>query len=261
MPRSTLKKSRTAIRTYYSWTKTGLNRVACVERIELMLERARDRSVLHIGCTGGPIDAAPDEVWSRELPNTVHARLTRVASTITGLDINERRLQRMGSHLPGAELLYVDITCALPPALAGRTFDVVFLAEVIEHLTDLSTMFGNLGELMHEGSELIITTPNAHGLGNVVRALAGREKNHPEHVAYYSYVTLTNLIRRYGFEPSEFFYVKPFAGNGRTARERAKSVLYRVIPQLCHGLIMVVHKAPAARADAAPANAAQAASA
>ncbi|HQF37156.1 MAG TPA: hypothetical protein PLL26_05980 [Candidatus Dojkabacteria bacterium] len=87
----------------FSRTIKGLRKFPAVNRVEFMEKKARGRSVLHIGCTGGPITEAADEVWISEIKNTVHYKLTRAAKTITGIDINSERLEKMSKYIDDSE--------------------------------------------------------------------------------------------------------------------------------------------------------------
>ena len=98
---------------------------------------------------------------------------------------------------------------------------------------------------------IVITTPNAHGLFNVCAALAGRELNHPDHVALYSWYTLSNLLVRHGFRTVDTaVYVPVLKSDGTRPGERVLTVGARVVlgiervagrwgrPYLADGLIL-----------------------
>jgi len=80
------------------------------------------------------------------------------------------------------------------------------MGELIEHLTDPFSV------LLHIVSEfpqcsIVLSTPNATGITNVLGAMLSRESNHPDHVAIYSYKTLRTLIGRI---PNVQIEIKPY---------------------------------------------------
>jgi len=65
-------------------------------------------------------------------------------------------------------------------------------------------------------TELLVTVPNAFQLDALLSLLRGVEYVHPDHTCWFSYRTLTHLLRRHGFEPSEVC-VYSFLGGVPTA--------------------------------------------
>ena len=69
------------------------------------------------------------------------------------------------------------------------------MSELIEHLTDpFSVLLHIVSEFPH--CLIVLSTPNASVITNVLGALLSRESNHPDHVAIHSYKTLRTLIGR-----------------------------------------------------------------
>ncbi len=78
--------------------------------------------------------------------------------------------------------------------------DVVVAGELIEHLENplqFLTQFAEIDRL--SGKTLILSTPNATALHNVLIGLARRESTHQDHLCILSYKTLATLCRRAGF--------------------------------------------------------------
>ena len=106
---------------------------------------------------------------------------------------------------------------------------------------------------------LVLTTPNASGLGNALAALAGFEVNHPDHVALFSCRTLTALLERHGWSVVEIrTYVPRVKATGERSRKvrmlRAGGAGLRWLelaagrlgrPFAADGLIMVARRAVA----------------
>ena len=91
------------------------------------------------------------------------------------------------------------------PRLEGRRFDLVLAPEVLEHVDNSGLFLGNLHALLDEGGELLVSVPNAFRVETLLGLLRGQERVHPDHIYWFSYHTVTNLLRRAGFTPSEVF--------------------------------------------------------
>lgn len=183
-----------------------------VDRVAYILQQCQGKRVLHLGC-GWP--ASP-----------LHQKLYEVTRCLDGIDINvpptadghhngrggaywqwdlDRIAGVSGSDIPGA-----------------HEADVILAAELLEHL-------GNPGRLLQAvrlaAHPLIITVPNAYALAGRYAVSGGIENVNAQHVSYYSYWTLHQLVTRYGYVIEDWgWYNQPRNGQ----------------PQEAEGLIMVV---------------------
>lgn len=175
-----------------------------VERVPYLLDRCRDRRVLHLGCTNWPYGEKALADGS-----LLHVQLAGVTRELHGLDADAEGLARLAQrgipHLHRGDLEALDAT---PFDVA---FDVIVAGEVIEHLSNPGRFLEGVRRLMQPSTTLIITTVNAYcGFRGVLYALRSRggirEPVHPDHVAYYSYATLTGLVKRAGFTVSNVLF-------------------------------------------------------
>lgn len=81
--------------------------------------------------------------------------------------------------------------------LRGRRFDVVFLADVIEHVSDPVALLGHARNLVEPGGVLVVVTPD---LGSVARRLLGKRWWHFRlaHVGYFDEGSLETACRGAG---------------------------------------------------------------
>jgi SAM-dependent methyltransferase len=86
---------------------------------------------------------------------------------------------------------------------ATSKFDLVIMAEVIEHVLDdeLDTTLGRLAELTRPGGILIVTTPNNENLelGMTYCPVSNMLFHRWQHVRSFTETTLPELLRCYGF--------------------------------------------------------------
>jgi len=170
-----------------------------VDRVRYLLDLARNRSVLHVGFVGrGVVElgGAGGLPW-------LHAELAGVASKLVGLDIDEDSVARAGNL--GYEAYVAD--CSDPDRLAGAAVppgELVIAGEIIEHMEAPGMFLEAMKLLVAPGGLLAITTPNSASLLNPLAAVGGYEMVHPDHVALYSWYTLTNLLSRHGWTVRQF---------------------------------------------------------
>jgi 2-polyprenyl-3-methyl-5-hydroxy-6-metoxy-1,4-benzoquinol methylase len=119
-------------------------------------------------------------------------------------------------------------------ALALAPADLVIAGEVIEHVDDPGSFLDAMGALLAPDGVIILTTPNASGLLSAVGVLGGYEINHPDHVNRFTWLTLTNLLQRRGYEPTEVctFLSQVKELTGATFRERVLGIGAKVVVML-----------------------------
>lgn len=165
-------------------------------RHDYVLRRCAGRRVLHIGCVDSGILA---ERFARG--ELMHQRLAGVAAELWGVDVDAAGIAFLRSH--GVPNLAVAdaATVGSTPELAGRAFDVIVASELVEHLSNPGLFLDSVQALMAPGrTELVISVPNAFKYATLVGLVRGHELVHPDHNAYFSYYTLTNLLGKHGLE-------------------------------------------------------------
>jgi len=81
-----------------------------------------------------------------------------------------------------------------------QNFNLIFMIEVIEHLTDpVEQLKKILNKLNHDGW-LFITTPNTRGINAILNGEKWKESNNPTHINLFSYSGLSALLRKSGFK-------------------------------------------------------------
>ena len=178
--------------------------IELIQRVDYLIGMCRGRSVLHLGCTDWPYTQQ-----RLEQGNLLHLELQRHAASIYGVDGDQEGLALLTKE--GVANLYHGDLESLDKVSLGCTFDIILAGEVIEHMSNPGLFLRGVRRFMRHDSVLVITTVNAYCgfrmFRYAVRGHGGRaEPVHPDHVAYYSYATLTHLLAREKMAVRQFYF-------------------------------------------------------
>jgi predicted TPR repeat methyltransferase len=171
-------------------------------RQDFIIERCSGKKVLHLGCVDTGLIS--ERLASGE---HMHQRLAVVASELWGIDIDEEGIKILRDY--GFENLFVGDICYLEKIreIQSEEFDVILATEVIEHLMNPGLFLKSVKKIMIPNhTELIISVPNAFRIANLLKLFFRNiEYIHPDHNYWFSYYTITNLIRKSGMEVKEVY--------------------------------------------------------
>lgn len=215
-------------------------KIALVDRVTFLKQNCAGNKVLHLGCTDYPYtQKAVDEKY------LLHFALEKVADKLYGFDFDEKGIEILKKH--GVENIYKADLENLDEVDLDETFDVIVAGEMIEHLSNPGLFLKGIQRFMNKETKLLITTINAYmGLRFWLYGLRGKggsfEPVHPDHVAYYSYSTLSLLVDRENLKVDEFL----FYNLGREHRDHipwhynfCNDVCVKIAPQWSDGMIAV----------------------
>ena len=218
-----------------------------VDRIEFLIDQARDRSVIHLGF----VDSRCWE-FHDHFGKWLHGDLAEVATSLVGIDVD--KVGVAAARERGFDAHAADCTSPEQVKDLGITpADAVIAGEIIEHLDNVGGFLEAAHELVAPNGSLVLTTPNAHGLMNTGAALAGYEVNHPDHVTLFSCFTLSNLLTVHGWEVTEVatyvpmvkqlsgmsFKLKALAVGARTVLGLERGLARLGMPYAADGLVVV----------------------
>lgn len=167
--------------------KLRLERTSAVDRRAYILDACRDARVLHLGCVDHPF--LHERLASGDL---LHAAIDGVAAELWGVDLDREGLETLRAagfaHLHEANIEQLDAA-----GLTGQ-FDVIVAGEIIEHLTSPGAFLRQVPRLLAPGGKLLVTVPSAQSIRLAANALRRVEVVHPDHKAYFSPHTLTELL-------------------------------------------------------------------
>jgi len=174
-----------------------LPKIRLTNRIEFIERYARGKRVLHVGCADVPFTR--DRLTRGEL---LHQRLCGCAAELHGVDLSEEGIEIMRSAGFG-DLYVADCEKPLSQSTPGG-YDVVIAGETLEHVLNAGDFLSSLKSACGPDGRIILTTPSHASLKINLRLLKRVELVHPEHVAYYSYSTLSRLLDMVGLEATDW---------------------------------------------------------
>ena len=156
------------------------------DRFAFYVACLQGKKALHVGCSGFP---------RKDPVNNLHIRLVRAVGTLDGLDISREGLDWLASVQPGRYFLGYE-------EAVNERYDIVLAPEVMEHVLNPGLFLQQLFRLQAE--RMLITVPNAvtivlankdkFGPATVQGRSVYLETIHRGHTAYYSPMTLGNLV-------------------------------------------------------------------
>jgi SAM-dependent methyltransferase len=166
---------------------TSGSHAARFDRVRPYLEQ---RTVLDVGAGSG-IDR----------PDWMHASVASVAAQAVGVELDAKlatRARERGFDVIAADAQTLEL---------GRTFEVVWAGELIEHLSCAGGFLDAARRHLVPGGRLVLTTPNAFAVSNFVYRIGGRPRVNKGHTCWYDETTLAQLLRRHGFDVVEVAYL------------------------------------------------------
>jgi hypothetical protein len=152
------------------------------DRMPMFEELCGGKDVLHVGCVDWPIFHPA---------TNLHLKLAPIAKSLTGLDPDQAGLDVLRRHHAGDYFAR--------PEDINRSFDVLLVPEVIEHVPNVGQFLAELDKL--DFTDVMITGPNAiyrescpwwsatYSEGDTLVEFV-----HPDHKCYFSPYTLRHVI-------------------------------------------------------------------
>jgi SAM-dependent methyltransferase len=118
-----------------------------------------------------------------------------------GVETSQAAVESGRKHLLG-DLVHGNFVTA---PLENRSFDVVTMSELVEHLPDPDPFLRRACEVLRPGGVLYMTTPHGRGLSGRVLGPAWSVLSPPEHLHLYSKRSLELRLQRAGFDEISVF--------------------------------------------------------
>ena len=156
-----------------------------------MLAGEPPKRILDVGCSGGRLAE----------------RLRKLGYHVTGIDSIE--IEGVRDRLD--EFVLSNLEAGIPDSV-GRDFDVVVAADVIEHVARPAELLRQLGAVVRQGGEVIVSTPNFTHWYPRLRVASGvwgydrRGILDETHLRFFSRRSLLRMVRACGLEVEELRY-------------------------------------------------------
>jgi len=220
-------------------------RARLVDRLDELRGLCRGRRVIDLGFVDEGQMAS-----KRSRGSWLHEVLAAEARELVGVDADAYGVER--ARALGYEAHAADVERREEIAgLELEPAEIVVAGELVEHLGRPGDFLEAVKPLVVADGLLVLTTPNAHSLTNVLGALLGRELVNPDHVAWLSWRTLATLLGRHGWTLESLAYYRfprveggalppRLVFNGYQAVARP---LFRWRPNLADGILTVARLA------------------
>lgn len=163
-------------------------------RIDFIKPYIVDKDVLDIGCVQHKLKHIENPQW-------LHRLICQSARSVLGVDILPEAVAYLNAN--GYEAVCANVE----DMDLGRRFDVIIAGELIEHLDNPGRFLQNARKHLRTDGRLILTTPNAFSLGNILlplKNLLGLDYSiNREHKAWYCRHTLRQLLEQNHYRVQE----------------------------------------------------------
>lgn len=171
------------------------------ERIEKTLNLVQGKKILDVGCAGGVLSKM----------------LSDLGFTIHAIDVLEKSIDVAKEFASSPKIMY-EVRDVLKQPFPDESFDGITFLETIEHVENPAQFFREFHRILKTNGHLIVSTPNATSVKNVLYALSYRKKikqkqlikeiseeplgtgTHIEHIFNWDFQTLVRLLDRCGFD-------------------------------------------------------------
>ena len=165
-----------------------------IEKIKFFTPYVKGKKVIDIGCAGEGEKPFKKSDW-------VHKHISEAAEHCVGVDHNEKTVKEL------VELGYNIVLADAQGLNVDGKYDIVCAFDVIEHVEDLTSFFGNVDSLLDESGKLLISVPNPWFFQRFIRCFIKRDVGvNPDHVYWFCEWTITELLRRYGYSVERLEY-------------------------------------------------------
>jgi SAM-dependent methyltransferase len=178
----------------------------------------------------GPVPRVPGSRFHKYRVEEKNVALTRaigrpvrVLDVGCGIGLNGAAAKRTGAHVTGIELasgaaelardrldelLAIDITsdAAVQRGLDGRSFDLILLGDVLEHVASPAETLARLLPFVDDGGHIIVSLPNVAAWTNRLNLLRGRWDYQPSgilddtHLRFFTLASAKRLLEDAGLE-------------------------------------------------------------
>jgi len=225
--------SNSSLADFSAWEKK-LPRLPLIQRDDYIVQACKGRKVFHLGATDAPM--TKEKARRGEL---LHQKLFPHCGCLIGFDVDTQAIQLLHEDFGIDNIIACDLDSEIP-AERGKA-EVVINGDILEHVNSPGRLLRACNQMLEVGGVMVLTTINALSAKQSLRAFAGREPVHPDHVAYYSLATLGVLGGRFGFQMLDCrFFAYPCVSR---ISKMVFDTIYRCAPATADGICVTYRKA------------------
>lgn len=174
-----------------------------IYRKDCIIELCTEKKVLHLGFV------QHKDLWKEKMQNDdwLHSKIANTAKKLVGIDYLKNEVELIRKKFDYD--VYFGNVMKLNKVDISKKFDVIVCGELIEHISNPGLMLDGIKRFMHLNTILIITTPNPWRdlwVKNMYTNNLEINWINPEHVCWYSFQTLKQLLFRYNYKEVHFDY-------------------------------------------------------
>jgi SAM-dependent methyltransferase len=156
-------------------------------RFDIITEFCRDKEVLDIGCV-------QHDVINTDVDGWLHHHVVETSSYTLGVDYLEDEVNELVKR--GYNVVHGDVN---KPLSIDRTFDVIVVGNLIEHLSNFEGLLNNINRLLKPNGVVLISTANPFYCEQYFySAFKNDIIINPEHTCWIDPVALDQLSNRFG---------------------------------------------------------------
>jgi len=125
----------------------------------------------------------------------------------SGIDLDQTSIEFARQYYPLANFQAMSIQ---ELAKTGKTYDIIYCSEVIEHLPRVDDFVDSLYKILKQDGVILLTTPDIAHYSVAKKPIEWDAVRPPEHLLYFSKKSLGLLLKKHGFKRVKFkFNFKP----------------------------------------------------
>jgi len=199
-----------------------------LDRTSYLVNRVKNHSVLHVGCSDYPITQE-----RLENNNLLHVHLMKTTAYLLGID----------SSIEGVNILKEKginniILMDAENIILDEKFDFIIAGDVVEHMNNPGRFLEKVGDLLNRGGRLIVGVPNAYSFNILKYVISGYEPTHKDHTYFFSVKTLSELCSRYGLLPVRLVFTAQPVSTGNRYVSKIRDFLIGLQSKLAPSFIM-----------------------
>ena len=206
-------------------------------RVDILLDYVDAKSVLDLGCVEHEIEEEKKTEW------WLHGLIKKKASKLQGVDYDKEAIKELNEK--GYSVCFANVE----DMDLGETYDVVMAGELFEHLTSHRLFLESVAKHLNGNGRLVMSVPNANSLNYFAQTIVfGHETDAWDHSAFFTPMTMHNMLTKCGFEVEEIILYQPKATfqhenkmNNLLGKisNRVQQAVCWLFPSLARGLIVV----------------------